>query len=167
MIIKLKNKDKLLYDEFVFKCSIGKNGLKKNKIEGDKSTPKGLFSLGKVYYRPDRIDKPNTKLKIKKITRKMGWCDDSENKKYNKEILLNKKNKGEKLFRSDRIYDLILVINYNTKKTIKNKGSAIFIHVAKKNYKKTLGCIAVSKISLLKMIKKLNRKSIVEISNQR
>ena len=131
MIIKLKNKDKLLYDEFVFKCSIGKNGLKKNKIEGDKSTPKGLFSLGKVYYRPDRIDKPNTKLKIKKITRKMGWCDDSKNKKYNKEILLNKKNKGEKLFRSDRIYDLILVINYNTKRTIKNKSN-----LRKKYYKK-------------------------------
>lgn len=167
MIIKLKNKDKLLYDEFVFKCSIGKNGLKKNKIEGDKSTPKGLFSLGKVYYRPDRIDKPNTKLKIKKITRKIGWCDDSKNKKYNKEILLNKKNKGEKLFRSDRIYDLILVINYNTKRTIKNKGSAIFIHVASKNYKKTEGCIALKKIHLLKVIKKLKINTLVKIENQK
>ncbi len=163
MIIKLKNKDKLLYDEFVFKCSIGKNGLKKNKIEGDKSTPKGLFSLGKVYYRPDRIDKPNTKLKIKKITRKMGWCDDSKNKKYNKEILLSKKNKGEKLFRSDRIYDLILVINYNTKKTIKNKGSAIFIHLTE-NYKPTLGCIAIQKNDLLVLLKLIDTKTKIRIS---
>ena len=163
MIIKLKNKDKLLYDEFVFKCGIGKNGLKKNKIEGDKSTPKGLFSLGKVYYRPDRIDKPNTKLKIKKITRKMGWCDDSKNKKYNKEILLNKKNKGEKLFRSDRIYDLILVINYNTKRTIKNKGSAIFIHLTK-NYKPTLGCIAIQKNDLLVLLKLIDTKTKIRIS---
>ena len=162
MIIKLKNKDKLLYDEFVFKCSIGKNGLKKNKIEGDKSTPKGLFSLGKVYYRPDRIDKPNTKLKVKKITRKMGWCDDSKNKKYNKEILLNKKNKGEKLFRSDRIYDLILVINYNTKRTIKNKGSAIFIHLTK-NYKPTAGCIALSEKDFLILIKLIKKNSYIKI----
>ena len=163
MIIKLKNKDNLLYDEFVFKCSIGKNGLKKNKIEGDKSTPKGLFSLGKVYYRPDRIDKPNTRLKIKKITRKMGWCDDSKNKKYNKEILLSRKNKGEKLFRSDRIYDLILVINYNTKKTIKNKGSAIFIHLTK-NYKPTLGCVAIKKNDMLVLLKLIDTKTKIRIS---
>ena len=163
MIIKLKNKDKLLYDEFVFKCSIGKKGLKKNKIEGDGSTPVGLFSLGIVYYRPDRIDKPNTKLKIKKITKRMGWCNDANNKKYNKEILLSKKNKGEKLFRYDRIYDLILVINYNTKKTIKNKGSAIFIHLTK-NYKPTLGCIAIQKNDLLVLLKLITADTKIKIS---
>ncbi len=163
MIIKLKNKDKLLYDEFVFKCSIGKKGLKKIKIEGDGSTPVGLFSLGIVYYRPDRIDKPNTKLKIKKITKRMGWCNDANNKKYNKEILLSKKNKGEKLFRYDRIYDLILVINYNTKKTIKNKGSAIFIHLTK-NYKPTLGCIAIQKNDLLVLLKLITADTKIKIS---
>jgi len=163
MIIKLKNKDKLLYDEFVFKCSIGKKGLKKNKIEGDGSTPVGLFSLGIVYYRPDRIDKPNTKLKIKKITKRMGWCNDANNKKYNKEILLSKKNKGEKLFRYDRIYDLILVINYNTKKTIKNKGSAIFIHLTK-NYKPTLGCIVIQKNDLLVLLKLITADTKIKIS---
>ena len=163
MIIKLKNKYKLLYDEFVFKCSIGKKGLKKNKIEGDGSTPVGLFSLGIVYYRPDRIDKPNTKLKIKKITKRMGWCNDANNKKYNKEILLSKKNKGEKLFRSDSIYDLILVINYNTKKTIKNKGSAIFIHLTK-NYKPTLGCIVIQKNDLLVLLKLITADTKIKIS---
>ena len=163
MIIKLKNKDKLLYDEFVFKCSIGKKGLKKIKIEGDGSTPVGLFSLGIVYYRPDRIDKPNTKLKIKKITKRMGWCNDANNKKYNKEILLSKKNKGEKLFRSDSIYDLILVINYNTKKTIKNKGSAIFIHLTK-NYKPTLGCIVIQKNDLLVLLKLITADTKIKIS---
>ena len=60
---KGENKYTLIFNEFKFRCCVGKNGFSKNKIEGDKSTPKGLFSLGKVYYRPDRIDKPNTKLK--------------------------------------------------------------------------------------------------------
>ena len=68
MLIKLKNKDTLIFDEFKFKCSIGKNGLKKNKIEGDKSTPKGIFSLGKLYYRSDRVPKPESNLTTKKIT---------------------------------------------------------------------------------------------------
>ena len=68
MIIKLKNKDTLICDDFQFKCSIGKNGLKKNKLEGDNCTPKGTFSLGPVYYRNDRVDKPITKLKNGKIS---------------------------------------------------------------------------------------------------
>ena len=74
MIIKLKNKDTLICDDFQFKCSIGKNGLKKNKFEGDKCTPIGTFSLGPVYYRKDRVDKPDTKLKTLKINKQMGWC---------------------------------------------------------------------------------------------
>ena len=57
MIIKLKNKDTLICDDFQFRCSIGKNGLKKNKLEGDNCTPSGTFSLGPVYFRNDRIDK--------------------------------------------------------------------------------------------------------------
>ena len=74
MIIKLKNKDTLICDDFKFKCSIGKNGLKKNKLEGDNCTPTGIFSLGPVYYRNDRVDKPDTKLKTLRISKQMGWC---------------------------------------------------------------------------------------------
>ena len=67
MLIKLKNKDTLLVGDFIFKCCVGKKGLNKNKIEGDNSTPRGLFKLGKLYYRPDRVNKPETKLKIRSI----------------------------------------------------------------------------------------------------
>ena len=44
--------------------------LKKKKEEGDFSTPKGTFKLGPVYYRNDRVQKPNTKL-INWITSKI------------------------------------------------------------------------------------------------
>ena len=67
MIIKLKNKDKLIVSSFVFKCSIGKNGFKKNKFEGDGSTPAGLFGIGKLYWRKDRVRKPETKISCKVI----------------------------------------------------------------------------------------------------
>ena len=72
MLIKLKNKESLVIDDFKFKCSIGKAGLKKHKIEGDKSTPKGIFSFGNLYYRPDRVIRPKTKLKIISIKKKYG-----------------------------------------------------------------------------------------------
>ena len=91
MLIKLKNKETLIIDDFKFKCSIGKRGIKKHKIEGDKSTPKGLFSLGKLYYRADRVDKPKTKLDINKIEKNMGWCDDSKSKYYNSLVKISNK----------------------------------------------------------------------------
>ena len=97
----------------------------------------------------------------------MGWCDDPSTKEYNKLIRLPVTYSHEKLYRYDNSYDIILVLNYNMHPIKRNKGSAIFIHIAKKNYKKTLGCIAIDKISLLKIIKKLSKKTIVEISNQK
>ena len=162
MLLRLKNKEYLIVDEFKFKCSIGKKGLKSKKKEGDKCTPIGIFKIGKVYYRSDRIKKLETVLKTKKITKNMGWCDDPYNKKYNKEIVLDKKNKGEKLYRRDNIYDVLIVIEYNTKKIKPFKGSAIFIHLTK-NYSPTEGCIALKKNDLLILLKIINKNSKIKI----
>ena len=163
MIIRLKNKDTLNFDDFSIKCVIGKNGLNKNKKEGDKSTPIGKFKLGPLYWRADKIEKPETNISCKKINKNMGWCNDIDSRFYNKEIKVNKKIKHEKLFRKDYKYNLFLVIKYNDKKIIKGKGSAIFIHLTK-NYKKTAGCIAVKEKDFLVMIKLLSNKSKIIIS---
>ena len=162
MRIILKNKETLLYDDFEFRCSIGKNGTTSNKIEGDKKTPKGIFSLGPVFYRKDRIKNLVTKLKKKKINRLMGWCDDVKNQKYNKLIKVNKRIRHEKLFQKKINYDLIIPIKYNFKKIKKNKGSAIFIHVTE-DYKKTLGCIALKKNDLLILLKLINKNTKIQI----
>ena len=83
MLIQLKNKDTLHFDDFLFKCTIGKKGISSKKKEGDFSTPKGIFSIKYLYYRPDRLTKPETKIIVKKIKKNMGWCNDPKNKKYN------------------------------------------------------------------------------------
>ena len=162
MRIILKNKETLLYDDFKFKCCIGKNGTTSNKIEGDKKTPKGIFSLGLVFYRKDRIKNLVTKLRKKEINKLMGWCDDVKSKNYNKLIKVNNKIGHEKLFQKKTNYDVLIPIEYNTKKTKKNKGSAIFIHLTN-NYKKTLGCIALKKNDLLILLKLINKKTKIQI----
>ena len=163
MLIKLKNKDTLIIDEFKFKCCIGKNGLNKQKIEGDISTPKGIYKIGKLYYRADRVKKPITSLKTKIIKKNMGWCNDENSNFYNKEIKINNKIRYEKLFRDDYKYDYFIVIEYNTKKIIPKKGSAIFLHLTK-NYKATLGCIAINKNDFLILIKIINNKTKININ---
>ena len=82
MTIRLKNKQTLLYKDFSFKCCVGKNGLTKNKLEGDKKTPQGLFGLGNLYFRNDKVKKPQTLLNCMKIKKNMGWCNDIRNKKF-------------------------------------------------------------------------------------
>ena len=163
MIIQLKNKDTLIVDNFKFKCCIGKNSLKKHKIEGDKATPIGVFKINKLYYRADRVEKPITSLKTKIIKKNMGWCNDPKNKLYNKEIKINKLVKHEKLFRKDNKYDYFMVINYNQTKPIPFKGSAIFLHLTK-TYKPTAGCIAIKKNDFLVLTKLIKREIKININ---
>lgn len=162
MIITLKNKDTLVCDDFSFKCCIGKKGLTYKKKEGDKKTPNGIFSIGSLYYRGDRNIRPQTKLKIFKINKKMGWCDDGKNKKYNQLVKINKRIKCEKLFRKDQKYDYLIPINYNTLKPKRDKGSAIFFHITE-NYQKTLGCIALKKRDFLILLKLIDKKTKIKI----
>ena len=163
MIIVKKTKY-LAFKNLKFRCAIGKNGIKKKIQEGDFVTPKGTFTLKKVYYREDRIKNLKTKLKKIKIKINMAWCDDPKNKFYNKQIKLPSRYSYEKLYRKDRIYDIIITLDYNINPIIKNKGSAIFLHIAKKNYKPTAGCIALKKedlMHLLSVIKKDNKIKII------
>ena len=162
MQIIIIEKDTLLYDEFKFKCSIGKNGKTTKKIEGDNKTPKGLYTLGPLYYRKDRLPKLSTKLKKIEIMKNFGWCDDVKSKLYNKPIKTNINVRHEKLYRNDKKYDLLIPIEYNSKKPKKNKGSAIFLHLTS-NYKKTQGCVAIKEKDMLILLNLINKKTKIKI----
>ena len=162
MILKLINKHTLEIDDFQFRCCIGKKGLTKNKKEGDKCTPIGKFKLNRIFYRADRIQKFTSKIKKKVIKKDMGWCDDPNHKLYNQMIKISKNINHEKLFRKDNNYDIIIELDYNRKKIIANKGSAIFLHITK-NYESTAGCVAINKNDMQILIKILQKKNYIKI----
>ena len=153
----------LKYKNFKFKCALGKRGIGKKKREGDKITPIGTYKIFKIYYRNDRLKKINSKIKLHKINKNFAGCDDPISEKYNQLIKLPTEYGHEKLYRRDNIYDLILVLNYNMKPVVKNKGSAIFIHIARKNYESTAGCVALKKADLIMLIKKIKKNTKVLI----
>jgi L,D-peptidoglycan transpeptidase YkuD (ErfK/YbiS/YcfS/YnhG family) len=163
-MIIVKKSGYLKYKNLKFRCALGKAGIKKKEQEGDNVTPKGIFKIIKMYYRPDKIKNITTNVKKIKIKRNMGWCDDSRSHSYNQQIKLPNTFGHEKLFRYDNLYDLILVLNYNINPTIKYKGSAIFIHIAKNSYKKTKGCIALKKEHLIKLISKIKTNTKIKIN---
>ncbi len=163
----LINKKYLTFDNYKAKCAIGKRGIGNKKKEGDLITPKGIYKVKYVLYRKDRVKKIKTKLKKVIIRKNMGWCDDVRSRQYNKIIKLPSNYSYEKLYKKENIYDIILVLNYNMNPIIRNKGSAIFIHVSKKNYKKTEGCVALKKKHLIKILKELKNNTSVKIEAQK
>ena len=162
-MIIIKKSGYLEYKNLKFRCALGKAGVKNKKKEGDNITPQGTFKIIKVYYRPDKIKNIATSIKKKEIKKNIGWCDDPISNSYNKEIKLPSQFSHEKLYRKDNLYDLILVLNYNISPIIKNKGSAIFIHIAKKKYEPTAGCIALKKKDLVELLKKIKKKTKIKI----
>ncbi len=160
IIIKKKY---LIYKDFKVKCSVGKRGIGFKKKEGDLITPKGIFKIKNVFYRKDRLKKLKTSLKKSAIQKKMGWCDDPKSKRYNQLIYYPFRYNSEKLYRRDNIYDIIVVLDFNMRPIIKNKGSAIFLHVAKKNISTTKGCIAIKKNELKKLLGLINSRTRLSV----
>jgi len=162
-MIIVKKSGYLKYKNFKFQCALGESGIKEKIKEGDNVTPKGIFKITRIYYRPDKIKKIISPINIIKIKKNMGWCDDPTSNSYNKEIKLPTKFGYEKLYRKDHIYDLIAVISYNLNPIIKGKGSAIFLHIAKKKFSPTQGCIALKKKDLLLLLSKISKNTKIRI----
>jgi L,D-peptidoglycan transpeptidase YkuD (ErfK/YbiS/YcfS/YnhG family) len=163
-MIIVKKSGYLKYKNLKFRCALGKAGIKKKEKEGDNITPKGIFKITRIYYRADKIKNITTSIKKVKIKKNIGWCDDPNSNFYNKEIKLPSKYSHEKLYRKDNLYDLVLVLNYNINPIIKNKGSAIFLHIAQDSYKKTKGCIALKKKHLILLISKIKKNIKIKIN---
>ena len=162
MHIIIKN-NYLTYNDYKIKCAVGKRGISYKKKEGDLITPKGKFRIKGLFYRKDKINTLKTKIKKKAIKKNMGWCDDPKSSKYNKLINYPFNYSSEKLYRTDNIYDIVVVLNFNMNPVKRNKGSAIFIHVAKRKFNPTKGCVAIKKIELKKLLKIVNYRSIIKI----
>lgn len=154
MDILVNSKGKLFFNNKEYLCVLGKNGVTNDKKEGDWATPVGCFSLREVFYRPDKIQRPKTKLPLSEIQKDDGWCDDVNLPQYNKKVKLPFNGSFENLWRDgDDLYDIVVVVGYNDDPAIPGKGSAIFIHVARPALTPTAGCLAFTRENLLEILK--------------
>ena len=157
-------KNKLLYcGNYKVKCAVGKRGIGIKKREGDLKTPKGKFKISYILYRKDRVGNLTSKLKKVVIKKNMGWCNDPKSNDYNKLIRFPFSFTAEKLYKKNNTYDIILVLNYNSNPIKKNKGSAIFLHIARNNFMSTEGCVAIKKSDLKFICSIISKKTLVKI----
>lgn len=136
-------------------CALGGSGViqEGEKREGDGKTPLGTYPFRQVFYRPEKMTAPVSKLPVLPISSDLGWCDDPAAPEYNTLVHLPFSGGHEKLWRDDSLYDLVLVIGHNDDPPHPGYGSAIFVHVAKEGFKPTEGCIAIEAPSLVSMLR--------------
>ena len=164
-MLYLKRNYFLIHNKDKYRCSIGKNGIKRLKKEGDFCTPTGKFNIGPIYYRKDRLGEMLFKIPFAIIEENDGWCDDPKSKLYNQHIQFPFDAGAEKLHRDDDLYDLLVVINHNTNPIVPGKGSAIFLHISKPNFEGTEGCVAIEKENIIELAKKIDLTTKLIIKN--
>jgi len=164
MRIEVSARGTFKFQDEVYPCALGRGGVTQNKYEGDGATPAGDFLLRSVLFRPDRIEQPTTKLPSRTLQIHDGWCDDPEDSRYNRLVSLPYPSSAEQLWRDDHIYDVIAVIGYNDDPPIAARGSAIFLHVARKNFAPTAGCIALAIDDLLAVLRDCERDTEISIT---
>jgi L,D-peptidoglycan transpeptidase YkuD (ErfK/YbiS/YcfS/YnhG family) len=138
--------------ELRFRCALGKGGLKRNKREGDGATPIGAWPMRRLLYRADRMTAPATRLPSSPIAPQDGWCDDPADPAYNRPVRLPFGGRHERLWREDEIYDLLVVLGHNDDQVVAGLGSAIFLHVARGDYRPTEGCVALVHADLARVL---------------
>ena len=134
------------------------------KREGDGATPVGAWPLREVFYRPDRVARPRTRLPVTPLRRDDGWCDDPADRNYNRRVRLPYPAGHERLWREDHLYDLVVVLGYNDRPRACGKGSAIFMHLATPGFGPTEGCIALRETDLRRLLAAARSRTLVSVS---
>ena len=135
---------------------LGRTGIQGNKVEGDGATPRGRFRLVRLWWRADRHPRPPTLLPARRITPDLAWCEDTTARRYNQPFRRSANEPGDRLWRDDHLYDLVIELDHNTRPRVAGRGSAVFIHVARPNRSPTAGCVALGARELRRLLSSLS-----------
>jgi L,D-peptidoglycan transpeptidase YkuD (ErfK/YbiS/YcfS/YnhG family) len=144
---------------------LGRTGIRANKREGDGATPRGRFRLRRLWWRADRSPKPATLLPTARIDRRIAWCEDPADRRYNRPFRRSPNEPGDRLWREDRLYDVIIEIDHNARPRNTRRGSAVFLHMARPDRSPTAGCVAFAAPDLRRLLGRLGPKTRILIQS--
>jgi L,D-peptidoglycan transpeptidase YkuD (ErfK/YbiS/YcfS/YnhG family) len=145
--------------------TLGRSGILADKREGDGATPSGTFRPVRLWWRADRLPRPRTLLPVRPIRPDDAWCEDPCDRRYNRPVRMPPGAAGDRLWRADRLYDLIVEIDHNTRPRIAGRGSAVFLHVARPDRGPTAGCIAAEAGALLRLLARMGPKTRIVVQS--
>jgi L,D-peptidoglycan transpeptidase YkuD (ErfK/YbiS/YcfS/YnhG family) len=143
--------------------ALGRAGILANKREGDGATPAGRFRPLRLWWRPDRRPRPRTRLPVRRITPALAWCEDPRDRRYNRPFLRSANEPGDRLWRDDHLYDLVVEIDHNARPRVAGRGSAVFLHLDRPDRDATAGCVAMRLRDLRWLLARLGPTTIIHI----
>ncbi len=144
-------------------CALGRLGIGRKAREGDGLTPLGRWRAVAAYYRADRLPRPATALPLRALKPDDGWCDDPTDRRYNRPVRLPFGGSHERLWRDDRLYDVIVVLDVNLAHPRKGAGSAIFLHIAGAGFPPTAGCIAIAPDAMRRLLARMDARTVIDV----
>ena len=143
----------------VLPVALGRSGIRALKREGDGTTPSGRFRPVRLWWRADRAPRPRTRLPVRPIDPHDAWCEDPADRRYNRPFRRSASEPGDRLLRTDGLYDMLIEIDHNTRPRVAFRGSAVFIHVARDGLAPTAGCVALRRRDLERLLRRLSPKT--------
>jgi len=161
----MRSRGVLIAGQLAIPVVLGRTGIRANKREGDGATPRGRFRLRRLWWRADRGPKPPTLLPTARINRRVAWCEDPSDRRYNRPFGRSANEPGDRLWRDDTLYDIIIEIDHNTRPRIARRGSAVFLHLARPDRSPTAGCVAFAAPDLRRLLARLgpNTRILIQI----
>jgi L,D-peptidoglycan transpeptidase YkuD (ErfK/YbiS/YcfS/YnhG family) len=142
---------------------LGHAGIRANKREGDGATPRGRFRLLRLWWRADRGPRPRTLLPARRIAPDLAWSEEPGDRRYNRLFRRSANEPGDRLWRDDSLYDLIVELDHNTRPRVAGRGSAVFLHIARPDRSPTAGCVAFGAKDLRRLLAGLSHKTRIGI----
>jgi L,D-peptidoglycan transpeptidase YkuD (ErfK/YbiS/YcfS/YnhG family) len=149
-----------------YTARVGRNGVRKNKREGDGATPVGTFPIGDKMYG----NSPSPGVSYPYVRLRCGdwWVEDAKSPAYNTFQRIGCRRKPPfkvttpDLSTSRRAYAHLAVIEYNTHPVVPGRGSGIFLHV--QIGKATSGCISLRRPALIHVLRWLRPDALPQIA---
>jgi L,D-peptidoglycan transpeptidase YkuD (ErfK/YbiS/YcfS/YnhG family) len=163
MLPSRRSRGILLAGALAVPVTLGRAGVRANKIEGDGATPRGRFRPRRLWWRADRHPRPQTLLPAARIPPDLAWCEDTADRRYNRPFRRSAGEPGDRLWRDDRLYDLVVEIDHNARPRVVGRGSAVFLHVARSDRSPTAGCVALAATDLRRLLARLAPKTRIAI----
>ena len=161
----LRSQGWLRAGSLVLPVALGRAGVKANKREGDGATPRGRYRPVRLWWRGDRLPRPQTLLPARRIGGADAWCEDPADRRYNRSFRRSANEPGDRLWREDGLYDLLLELDHNTRPRVAGLGSAVFIHVARRGFAPTAGCVALRLHDLQILLSRVHSRTRIVIHN--
>ena len=163
VISQRSRRGRLTFGTLSWPCSLGRTGSRTLKWEGDGATPVGRWRLLRVHYRADRVIRPLTGHPVTPVRRHDGWCDAPCDRNYNRRVTHPYPASAEELWREDHLYDIIVVLDHNTRPRRRYGGSAVFIHLERPDLGPTAGCIALKERDLRQILRLATGPTLIQV----